>query len=107
MIEPHSVSNDLQGEAVTLIQGFRRSSAPNERQPATTIKGKSRAVAAKLAGDRIFELEAAKKLRRRVRTDSNFLARIDLWLVSQPRLAKVDRLKPVALPRRSTTPSLS
>ena len=57
--------------------------------------------------DRIAELEVAKKLRRRARTDSYFLARVDLWLDSQPRLAKADRLKPVAPPRRSTTPPLS
>lgn len=106
MIEPHSVSNDLEWEAVTLIQGLRRSGAPHERQPDSAIKGRSWACPVQDALDRITWLEVAKKLRRWATTDSFFLAQTDLWLDSQLRLAKVDRLKSAALPRGSTIPSL-
>ena len=71
------------------------------------IAGKSWAFAVQIDLDRIAALEVPKKLRRRARTDSYFFARIDLRLGPQPRLAKVDRLEPVAGPRRSMTPSLS
>ena len=38
--------------------------------------------------------------------DSYVLARIDLYIGSEPQLAKADRLERAALPRRSTIPSL-